>query len=135
MGREEKLREQARARYRQQQERINAGKVKVPSAAEAAKKLGDGMRAQSNDAALAAAKLATQNAPGIEHIIEGHRLNGETPEPISNDEATERFIDQVLKDPELEKTLTSQQRIAMGHRLAERKLMQEMAEEDASGGQ
>jgi hypothetical protein len=104
-GRLERLREQARHRQRQEQERINRGKVKPPSNDDALAKIGATQGTSGADNAAALAKLATQNMTGIESLVEGHRANGETPEQLTPNEAVERFIDQIIADPKLERSL------------------------------
>lgn len=131
--RQDRLRLEARSRHRQQQERINRGKVRVPSNDDALAEIAAGMAAQGEDKAAAQAALLADKDAGAARLRQAERDG--MPEQENPWDTSEAFVDRVLADPELEKSLTAQQRLAIGHRLAERKLQQEIAEEDASGGQ
>jgi hypothetical protein len=127
-----RLRAEGRIRQRQQQERIDRGLVKVPTAEEANRKLGEELHHPRVDAAAALAALAADPDAGTTRMVAGHRANDLTPEPETDLERMDRWIDRVQVDPELEKTLTPQQRMSIGHRKAEREVEARIAEEDAA---
>jgi hypothetical protein len=128
--REDRIRETQRARWKQQNERIKAGKVRVPTNEEALAEYAEGMRRSGQDKAAAAVALRDDPNAGKERLRLAER-DGMAGQEDPWDQ-TERFIDRVLADPELEKTLTPLQRIGMGHRLDERKMEAEFAAEEAA---
>jgi hypothetical protein len=128
--REDRLKADARARYQRQQERINRGQVKVPSNDEALRELAEGMAASGQDKAAVQAALEADQDAGKARLRTAPRdEEHEREDPWVTSEA---FVDRVLADPELEKSLTSLQRLAVGHRLDERKLQAEIAAEEAA---
>jgi hypothetical protein len=135
---EMRIRAEARAKQRMREERLRRSGVRPPSAAEANRELAEGMRRSGEDAAAAQAALLADKSAGKERMIQGHIANGDGVEPETATDRMDAWIDRMLADPTLEATLTAQQRMSVGHRLAEREVEKRVAEEEealASGDQ
>jgi hypothetical protein len=131
-GRQERLREQARARQRQHEERLARRGVKPPSNDDALAEIARGMRATGEDAAAAQAALVADPDAGHARLVEGHRTNGETPDDREWDPDA-GILEKALNDPEwADEHLTAQQRIGLGHVIRDRELEEQVKAEDAA---
>jgi hypothetical protein len=88
-----------------------------------------GSRTFAEDAARALAAVVNDPDAGKERMIQGHIANEEGSEPETATQRMDAWIDRMLADPELEKTLTARQRIGIGHRMKEREVEKRVAEE------
>jgi hypothetical protein len=116
-----------------QQRLIDEGKIRPPSNADALGEIAAGMRASGENAAAAQAALRADQDAGKERLRQAPR--DDMPEPETEQERMDRFVDHAMSDKAFYDTLSAQQRIGIGHRLRDRELEAKVREEDAANGQ